>query len=171
MRLFDIFKRGDIEEDEFDPEVIERKARRIADDLGEMVEKYDERTEELVELLREKAEGLWTCRTYYDSAMQLKGEVKNLKSGKADLTQDMNKLKRQWGSMAEELLKSDMIKKPSTINDYESLITYLRLVQFTDKEDLPMRGLLAAMKRLHITKEDIEKDYIDIYNNLKMKDW
>lgn len=171
MKLFNIFKKDDIEEDEFDPEVIERKARRIANDLEEMVVKYDERTEEVITLLREKSKGLWSCRTYYDGAIQLKGEVKTLKSEKADKMQEIAQLKRQWGDMAEELLNSDIIKKPSAINSTESLITYLKLVQFTDRDELPMRGILAAMKRLHITKEEIEKDYVDIYNNLKMKDW
>lgn len=167
MNIFsNLFKKED--EDEFDVEVIERKARRIGESLTEITEKYDERTEELLELLREKADGLWDCRTYYDSAMQLKGEIKNIKSEKGNKMQEIAQLKRQWGEMASYILKNDIYKEPSCL---EELIIYLQLIQFADKSDYSSKSILAMMKKFHITKEEIEKDYTDLYSNLKMKDW
>ncbi len=168
MSIFsNLFKKYD-DEDEFDPEVIERKARKISSNLADMTEKYDERTEELIELLREKSEGLWECRTYYDSAMQLKNDIKNLKSEKGDKMQEIAQLKRQWGEMAAYMLKSGVYQKPTCLEEF---IVYLQLVQYMDKIDLPIKNIISMMKKFHITKEDIEKDYADLYSNLKMKDW
>lgn len=84
MSLKDWFKNNnDIQE----PEDIARKARRISNDYEELVAKYDERTEELMELLREKATGLWDCKKYYQMALEFKQEIRALKKEVATLKQ------------------------------------------------------------------------------------
>lgn len=155
-------------ENEFDPSSIKRQARKIGNNLADMTQKYDERTEEVIELLREKSEGLWDCKMYYDGAMQLKGEVKSLKAEKSDKAQETMQVKKQWGELALYMIKNNICKKPTSLKE---LVIYLQFIQYIDKEELSIRSISTMMKKFNLTKEDIEKDYIDVYNNLKMKDW
>ena len=48
---------------------------------------------------------------------------------------------------------------------------YLKFIQYVDKDDIPVRNIVAAIKRLKVTREELEKDCGEAYNNLKIKDW
>lgn len=154
-----------------DADEIERKARRIASDYSEILEKYDERTEEIISLLREKSAGLYDCKKYYDMALEFKDDIKELKSERSEKQQDINLLKKEWGELGLYLIKSGLFIKPQQIDSYEVLIKFLQAIQYSDKSELPVRGIVAAIKRLKVSKSDIETNYPELYTNLRMKDW
>lgn len=168
IKLFEFFKR---DVDELDPNTIERKARRLAIDHKDLLERYDERTEEVIDLLREKSQNLWTNQSYIDSAMQYKEEAKELKVEKAEKQQEVNVLKREWSELAEGMIQNSWCPKPQAIKTFDEFILLCQLMQFMLKDDIPTRGLIAAMKRLKIEKEYLETNYNDLYINLRMKDW
>lgn len=163
------FRRNEI--DDLDSDVIERKARRIANDFADLTGKYDERTEEIIELLREKGSQLWDCKKYYDMALEFKEENKTLKQEKSEKQQEINALKKQFGELGEYFITNQVPSKPQAITSHDELITYLKIVQYTDKNLLPMRNIISAMKRLKVSKEDMETNHNDLYVNLKIKDW
>lgn len=169
-KIMEIFKREKVDKD-YDIGEIERKARIIASSYSDLLGKYDEQTEELLELLREKCNGLWACRQYYEGAMQLKEEIKSLKSDKAEKMQEISALKRRFGEVAESIISTDLVKKPQSLANINELATYLQLLRFVDKDMIPVKKILTAMKKMKVTKEDIERDYSEIYIALKMKDW
>ena len=157
--------------DEFDPDDFEVKARRIAIDHKELLQRYDDRTEEIIDLLKEKAAGLWESKNYFDAAMSLKTETKELKAEKANKQSEINGLKRQWGELAEYILKHGICTKPQNIKSFDEFIAFCQLIQFMDKDDIPMQKLITVMQRLQINKEEMETEYNDLYVNLRMKDW
>lgn len=150
---------------------IERQARRLGSELGEVIGKYDERTEEIIELLREKSEGLWECRIYYDKAIELKNENKALKTEKNEEQQKSNAIKKQWNEIGQYFIDRNLCIKPQSIKFYNDLVMYLKFIQYVDKDDIPVRNIVAAIKRLKVTREELEKDCGEAYNNLKIKDW
>lgn len=167
MGLLDRFMKSEIDE----PEDIERKARRIAVSHEELVGKYDDRTEEVITLLREKAEGLFDCRKYFDMASEFKDEIAEIKKDKAKTQSEINAMKRRWGELGEKLLGDGLIGKPQDIKNQEDFMTFLECIQFTDKDVLPMKNILAAWKRLKIDRVWLEENHEELYANLKIKDW
>ena len=144
------------------------KKTELANMVISLQEDINEKNNELIELYKEREDGITAQKHYLDVVEEQKQEIAKLKDNIKELKTEMKEYKGNIGESITSLL--EIAPSVENCNNPQDFFRYLE-IYYISEDSLNVEDMQSSCNKLGITKESIKNYNEDLYNRLKIKEW